>query len=157
MKWVSNICFQILFYCGHPHEVFKHIWEHEKTLLLNYQTISFNVAFFTFIIIKYGVFTVTGLLLTVVLGVIILTTSSSSSNPSLEKGAPFECGFLGLEESRSPFRVHFFLISLIFLVFDVELVIIFPYLSSLGPSGQYHQELGLLIFVFVLLLGLIVE
>ena len=84
-------------------------------------------------------------------------TSSGIQNTSQEKGRPFECGFLGLEESRSPFRVHFFLISLIFLIFDVELVILFPYLCGIIHTRGFSQLLVALMFVFILLIGLIVE
>lgn len=84
-------------------------------------------------------------------------TSSSMYNKGLEKGSPFECGFLGLEESRSPFSVHFFLISLIFLVFDVELVILFPCLCRIMYTRGLGQLLAVLAFVFILLSGLIVE
>lgn len=88
---------------------------------------------------------------------VIFATASGISNKTLEKSRPFECGFLGLEERRSPFRIHFFMVSLIFLVFDIELVILFPYLGSLLHRPNLDQELAVLGFIFMLLVGLVVE
>ena len=83
------------------------------------------------VIIKYLIITIVSLRLALILRLVILILSSGRYNKTLEKSSPFECGFLGLEERRSPFRVHFFIVSLIFLIFDIELVILFPYLGSL--------------------------
>lgn len=49
---------------------------------------------------------------------------------SQDKIAPFECGFSPYSSSRSPFSLHFFLVSIIFLLFDVELVLLFPLFLS---------------------------
>ena len=45
-----------------------------------------------------------------------------------EMGRPFECGFSTKEERRSPFSLRFFLVAIIFLIFDVELLLLFPVL-----------------------------
>ena len=47
-----------------------------------------------------------------------------------ELQSPFECGFRTFSEFRLSFRIHFFLIALVFVVFDVELIILFPYISG---------------------------
>ena len=64
-----------------------------------------------------------------------------------EKRSPFECGFLRYEERRGPFSVHFFLVGLIFLVFDTELILIFPYLRGSLEGGQASLSLALLLAV----------
>ena len=87
----------------------------------------------------------------------MIVTSSSAKNNRVEKSRPFECGFSGLEESRSPFRVHFFLISLIFLVFDIELVILFPYLCNIVFNVRPQLEFMVLVFIVFLTLGLLIE
>nr|AKS04300.1 NADH dehydrogenase subunit 3 [Parasagitta elegans] len=65
-----------------------------------------------------------------------------------EKGSPFECGFDPSGVSRVPFCMKFFLISIIFLVFDVEISLVFPMIHSL------YQVLS---FLLVLLGGLLYE
>nr|AKS04236.1 NADH dehydrogenase subunit 3 [Parasagitta elegans] len=65
-----------------------------------------------------------------------------------EKGSPFECGFDPSGVSRVPFCMKFFLISIIFLVFDVEISLVFPMIYSL------YQVIS---FMMVLLGGLLYE
>lgn len=108
-------------------------------------------------IIKYLILIFTSFVTVLFLVGLMLARSSGVGNKGAEKRRPFECGFLGLEERRSPFSVHFFIISLIFLIFDVELVILFPYLTLINfSSGVHHEGVGTG-FIIILLLGLIVE
>ena len=93
----------------------------------------------------------------VLLSILMIVTSSGVKNNRVEKSRPFECGFLGIEERRSPFRVHFFLVSLIFLVFDIELVILFPYLCNMVFSVRPQLEFMALVFIVFLTVGLLVE
>lgn len=65
-----------------------------------------------------------------------------------ELQSPFECGFSTFSEFRLSFRIHFFLIALVFVVFDVELIILFPYISG---RGYFRDISGGAIFVGVLL------
>lgn len=65
-----------------------------------------------------------------------------------EKGSPFECGFDACGISRLPFCIKFFLVSIIFLVFDVEVSLIFPIIY------RYYQ---VFLFLLILLIGLIYE
>jgi len=79
------------------------------------------------------------------------------TNKYLEKRRPFECGFLGYEERRSPFRVHFFIVALIFLIFDVELILIFPFLPMLSHEIRLQSFAIILFFILFLLRGLMIE
>ena len=106
---------------------------------------------------KYFLILTLALTVAVLLSILIIVTSSGVKNNRVEKSRPFECGFLGIEGSRSPFRVHFFLVSLIFLVFDIELVILFPYLCNMVFSVGPQLELMALVFVAFLTVGLLVE
>merc|ERR1711915_838422 len=69
---------------------------------------------------------------------------------------PFECGFDPKSKPRLPLSIRFYLIAIIFLIFDVELVLIFPVVFSTGQD-VFVSIRALLVFVLVLLLGLYYE
>lgn len=70
-----------------------------------------------------------------------------------EKSSPFECGFDPERGSRLPFSLRFFLIAIVFLVFDVEITLLFPLVVRGGGSVvQAWRRLGVL-FLFILLAG----
>ena len=74
-----------------------------------------------------------------------------------EKCSPFECGFSPKFISRLPFSVRFFLIAVIFLVFDVELILIFPVIPGLGEGELIINMAGGGLIIIILLLGLFHE
>nr|AKS04365.1 NADH dehydrogenase subunit 3 [Parasagitta elegans] len=86
--------------------------------------------------------------LSVTLLLLLGTVLSFKLKREHEKGSPFECGFDPSGVSRVPFCMKFFLISIIFLVFDVEVSLVFPMIYSL------YQVLS---FLLVLLGGLVYE
>ena len=74
-----------------------------------------------------------------------------------EKSRPFECGFTLKATPRLPLSLRFFLISIVFLIFDVELVLIFPVVIS-TLTAQPGIIVGLLLrFLLILTLGLYYE
>lgn len=89
--------------------------------------------------------------LLVVIGLLVSFKAISEE----EKSSPFECGFAPLAPTRRSFSLHFFLISLIFLVFDVELVLLFPAVFVIKDGVLLRRAL-ILFYVFVRV-GFLVE
>jgi len=74
-----------------------------------------------------------------------------------ELSSPFECGFSTKDEGRLPFSLRFFLVALIFLIFDVELLLLFPFLRGLNYSYSLVIIMSYFLFLFILSLGLFYE
>nr|YP_010988732.1 NADH dehydrogenase subunit 3 [Anaspides spinulae]WOR81089.1 NADH dehydrogenase subunit 3 [Anaspides spinulae] len=74
-----------------------------------------------------------------------------------EKTSPFECGFDPKGTARLPFSLRFFLIALIFLIFDVEITLLLPLPIILSSSNILSWSLTSFVFLSILLLGLFHE
>lgn len=74
-----------------------------------------------------------------------------------EKESPFECGFDPIKSARLPFSLRFFLLAIIFLIFDVEIVLLFPILMRLPRRFTLELRLGAFIFLVILIVGLFHE
>nr|YP_009681594.1 NADH dehydrogenase subunit 3 [Dicyrtomina saundersi]QDO72015.1 NADH dehydrogenase subunit 3 [Dicyrtomina saundersi] len=98
--------------------------------------------------------------LALALSVILIVLNSSISTKSIfsrEKISPFECGYDPKSMSRLPFSLHFYLLAVIFLIFDVEITIIIP-MPILFNWMEQEMWLGLtLLFILILIVGTIHE
>mmetsp|Transcript_20305 Transcript_20305/g.39509 ORF Transcript_20305/g.39509 Transcript_20305/m.39509 type:complete len:118 (+) Transcript_20305:40-393(+) len=73
-----------------------------------------------------------------------------------EKLSSYECGFSPFEDSRSEFEVKFYLIGILFIIFDLEISFLFPLAVSIQYS-TYNSVFSVLIFVIVLIIGFFYE
>nr|ABJ55891.1 NADH dehydrogenase subunit 3 [Smaragdinella calyculata] len=94
------------------------------------------------------------IVLSVLLLIVYFFTSYVDYGDTGEKMTAFECGFDPLSSSRTPFSSRFFLLVVLFLIFDVEVALLFPMLSLLiSGSGSTLMGLAMVSFLGVLLLG----
>nr|QQV69872.1 NADH dehydrogenase subunit 3 [Opisthoteuthis sp. JN-2021] len=82
---------------------------------------------------------------------------SKSTQKDREKSSPFECGFDTSSYTRSPFSMRFFLLAVIFLVFDIEIILLIPISINMVNSPSIDQVSSTMIFLLILLFGLIHE
>lgn len=81
---------------------------------------------------------------------------SIKSLKNREKISPFECGFDPVSKSRIPFRIQFFLIRLIFLIFDIEITLLIPLVYLINIYSKICILVSFL-FLFILIIGLLIE
>lgn len=94
-----------------------------------------------------------------ILALILLTVNImlSPHNPYQEKNSAFECGFHSfLGQNRTQFSISFFIFALLFLLFDLEILLVYPYVVSAYTNGIYGLVI-MLIFFFILTLGFVFE
>jgi NADH-quinone oxidoreductase subunit A len=83
----------------------------------------------------------------------LVSRLTGTHNPDADKLAEYECGFPAFEDSRSQFDVRFYLIAILFIVFDLEAAFLFPWAVSLEESGWVGWA-AMMIFLAELGLGL---
>ncbi len=76
--------------------------------------------------------------------------------PDTEKLSAYECGFEPFEDSRGRFDVRFYLVAILFIIFDLEVAFLFPWAVSLGNIGVFGFW-SMMIFLGVLTIGFIYE
>ena len=79
---------------------------------------------------------------------------TGAHNPTPEKLSEYECGFPAFEGSRAQFDVRFYLVAILFIIFDLEAAFLFPWAVSLKHIG-WTGWAAMMIFLFELVLGLV--
>ena len=87
---------------------------------------------------------------------VVASLIAGPSRPNPEKSSAYECGFEAFDDARMKFDVRFYLVSILFIIFDLEVAFLFPWalaLDDIGPFGFW----SMMVFLGVLTVGFIYE
>jgi NADH-quinone oxidoreductase subunit A len=90
------------------------------------------------------------------LALVLLPFVFAPSKPDPEKLSAYECGFPAFDDARMKFDVRFYLVSILFIIFDLEVAFLFPWAISLGEIGVFGFW-SMVVFLGVLTVGFIYE
>ena len=113
-------------------------------MIYNFLSSYFSIILFLFIALALSI------------GFILANFLAAPSNPDPEKLSAYECGFEAFDDSRMEFDVRFYLVAILFIIFDLEIAFLFPWAISLGNIGA-HGFWSMMIFLSVLTIGFIYE
>ena len=113
-------------------------------MIYNFLSSYFSIILFLFIALALSV------------GFIFANFLAAPSNPDPEKLSAYECGFEAFDDSRMEFDVRFYLVAILFIIFDLEIAFLFPWAISLGNIGALGFW-SMMIFLSILTIGFIYE
>jgi len=113
-------------------------------MIYNFLSDYFSIILFLFIAIIFS------------FGFVLANFLAAPSNPDPEKLSAYECGFEAFDDSRMEFDVRFYLVAILFIIFDLEIAFLFPWAISLGNIGALGFW-SMMIFLSVLTIGFIYE
>lgn len=90
------------------------------------------------------------------LGPLVLGKILSPHKPDPEKNSPYECGFEAFEDARMKFDVRYYLVAILFILFDLEIAFLFPWavvIQEIGLAGFW----AMMVFLFILVVGFVYE
>ncbi|MBK8175820.1 MAG: NADH-quinone oxidoreductase subunit A [Rhodospirillales bacterium] len=97
-----------------------------------------------------------GIAVAVAVGALGASYLVGGERPDSEKNAPYECGFDPFEDSRGKFDVRFYLVAILFIIFDLEVAFLFPWAVSLADIGAFGFW-SMMVFLAILTVGFIYE
>lgn len=86
----------------------------------------------------------------------VLSFLLGRQNPDPEKNAAYECGFPAFSDARAKFDVRFYLVAILFIIFDIEVAFLFPWAMALGEIGWFGFA-SMMLFLGVLTVGFVYE
>ena len=113
-------------------------------MIYNFLSEYFSIILFLFIAIALS------------FGFVLANFLAAPNNPDPEKLSAYECGFEAFDDSRMEFDVRFYLVAILFIIFDLEIAFLFPWAISLGNIGALGFW-SMMIFLTVLTIGFIYE
>ena len=99
-------------------------------------------------------FVVIGLLVGV--GPMLIGFLLGPQRPDPAKSSPYECGFEAFEDTRMKFDVRYYLVAILFILFDLEIAFLFPWAVVLKEIGMFGF-VGMLVFLAILVVGFVYE
>ncbi len=92
--------------------------------------------------------------ISIALGVVLLVTGGllGPRTADSEKNSPYECGFEAFEDTRSKFDVRFYLVAILFIIFDLEIAFFIPWALALDQLGTFGL-VAMIVFVLELVIG----
>nr|YP_010279290.1 NADH dehydrogenase subunit 3 [Tetrapedia diversipes]UKG21059.1 NADH dehydrogenase subunit 3 [Tetrapedia diversipes] len=104
----------------------------------------------------YLLFSITIIIITFILYLInLMITMIKPMN--LEKNIPFECGFTPMTKANLPFSLPFYMVLMLFLIFDVEIVLLIPMIMYMNILNNMYLNFTILFFFLILIYTLILE
>ena len=93
-----------------------------------------------------------------VVGVVPITLGKlvAPSRPNSEKNSPYECGFEAFEDARMKFDVRYYLVAILFILFDLEIAFLFPWAVVLPEIGMFGF-VAMMVFLGILIVGFVYE
>ena len=89
-------------------------------------------------------------------GLVVAALIGAPHRPDPEKNSPYECGFPPFEDARTKFQVRFYLVSILFIIFDLEVAFLFPWAVAFREVGAFGFW-SMMAFLGVLTIGFIYE
>lgn len=87
---------------------------------------------------------------------IVLGKLVAPNRPDAEKNSPYECGFEAFEDARMKFDVRYYLVAILFILFDLEIAFLFPWAVVLQEIGLFGF-ISMMVFLAILVVGFIYE
>ena len=104
----------------------------------------------------YPILIFMGLSAVITAALLLVPALVAPSNPYTEKNAPYECGFEAFDDARMKFDVKFYLVAILFIIFDLEVAFLFPWAVAFGDVGMFGFW-SMMFFLGVLTIGFAYE